>query len=1267
MPSYHQSLRLEGKTSRPMQENRDTPVDRGFAPARSASSMLSLPLLAAAAAPAPSCATDASQDRHIIPRAHGSIPPPSPSPRASAAASGCMYGAVNTRHGRRELGILLDPAASCQLPTRDLLTLIRTATSPVAVRSSPVAPPSSAVSYSLAPPARRPPRPGAHGSSRRRQRCPPLTAWCCGCSVVRYGDQSENASFYVNSPKPVPTSRTFNVRCVSLGPKLRETTSFEPSPPLVMTSTERNGRPLIARRNTFQRMLDLERKNKVNRMQASTNTALIPHSRTSTTQGQDVNTHRDQPPAALQTHGRAMTAPTLALTIPTELSKDGPTKKYVIKQGNVVPMEEAESDVESDRSSICHSPGWDDLTGKKRKKEKREAKEKLKMEKEKQDSKEKLKVDKKKIETEAKHAHRIKNRLSKAPPTNPRLSKMAVTLDRSSSSPNIETLPEPAEAKEDTKKSGNRSRRGSLDIGFKSLFSSAQSIPALWKHNQVTPPQASPSKDSPSPSTGKSAAVTTSGSPMAAGTGNGFIGGLKLRLSEEAAAHDRTRKSISILKYDDQRGLLDTDQDSTPTASRGTSVRDSSTDPSFRIRPVNTTSFIYNESVRTPQQWESIYTQAGRTAREAGSSGAIPDDVPIMQRNIKKNKKARASVSGYMPSEPSPPLDSASPKRDSFSASKSHISLAARPRTSEDLSSYGSRRPSPPTEKRTRRSRERSQDPRTSRENHGGYVQDQRKQSQDGAIAMFEDECRVTNSPDSTTRGRSLSFHSVKSRVSSSGEAPSTARQEANNDIPAMPESDKAFSFFSEYTPPELHLHDHSPTSLTPRHQKKESKGLKGFKIAAKAAFSRQSTELPSSTITNNPNLNDTSTNSSSRPTSQRASTIELMDGISSRSSRAERISGEDVPSVKDSSQRPPSSGRKSKNGPPTLPLKHFGHLNEDGVSSHKKVNSHTRTTTDSSEEYSTLDEFSNVTTPIASRPQSQKEYSPPVINSPLMASTDTRAARSTNSLPGKKLAMMSGAIPHNEAMNRSQDSWSRTAMPMDLTDDEERLRTPTGNQPNSDSSATLTDSTQTTKSDEIKRTSSAGVQRHPSISRSVSTPELQDLSFLPALKHQALTKPPRKKGKGVIMRKKSGSRASGNKDLIKPPAIPIASIKPEDSSPDSPTGGQYLRDARMHIPRPPPRSPNRNRFPGGPSTPQPSVDPIAKMFVVCCSCKYFHDMPSKIYECMAKPDNVVEDKNLGVSGVISTSVKCPWCGHGMSTTCCSGYAAVVYLREKLH
>lgn len=75
----------------------------------------------------------------------------------------------------------------------------------------------------------------------------------------------------------------------------------------------------------------------------------------------------------------------------------------------------------------------------------------------------------------------------------------------------------------------------------------------------------------------------------------------------------------------------------------------------------------------------------------------------------------------------------------------------------------------------------------------------------------------------------------------------------------------------------------------------------------------------------------------------------------------------------------------------------------------------------------------------------------------------------------------------------------------------------------------------------------------------------------------------------------------------------------------------------------------------------------IGKMFVECCSCKFYHDMPSKLYECMAKPDKVVEDRALGISGAITTMVKCPWCQHNMSTSCCAGYMAVVVLKERLH
>jgi hypothetical protein len=125
--------------------------------------------------------------------------------------------------------------------------------------------------------------------------------------------------------------------------------------------------------------------------------------------------------------------------------------------------------------------------------------------------------------------------------------------------------------------------------------------------------------------------------------------------------------------------------------------------------------------------------------------------------------------------------------------------------------------------------------------------------------------------------------------------------------------------------------------------------------------------------------------------------------------------------------------------------------------------------------------------------------------------------------------------------------------------------------------------------------------------------------------------------------------------------------------SQDLVSASAYLQEARKAVaaaPTNPSRSVRPQQMPKGvPVSVKTAMgtDPIAKMLVECCSCKFLHDMPSRVYECMAKPDSVVEDKMLGVSAAITTMVKCPWCGHGMTTRCCAGYAAVVFLKEKLH
>ncbi|KAL2883024.1 hypothetical protein SGCOL_001714 [Colletotrichum sp. CLE4] len=185
-------------------------------------------------------------------------------------------------------------------------------------------------------------------------------------------------------------------------------------------------------------------------------------------------------------------------------------------------------------------------------------------------------------------------------------------------------------------------------------------------------------------------------------------------------------------------------------------------------------------------------------------------------------------------------------------------------------------------------------------------------------------------------------------------------------------------------------------------------------------------------------------------------------------------------------------------------------------------------------------------------------------------------------------------------------------------------------------------------------------VQRRPSLTKSRSSPDLAlDTSFLPKLKHQPLVPrslvpppPPRSSKRGSVanLHAKAASQSSFPVDVASRKAI-VSTKAPSNPS-------SYLEEARKSMP--PPRSSRVSRASIVPPSGVP--EPVAKMLVECCSCKFLHDMPS-----MAKPDSMVEDRKLGVSGLISTTVKCPWCAHGMTTNCCAGYAAVIYLKEKLH
>lgn len=133
---------------------------------------------------------------------------------------------------------------------------------------------------------------------------------------------------------------------------------------------------------------------------------------------------------------------------------------------------------------------------------------------------------------------------------------------------------------------------------------------------------------------------------------------------------------------------------------------------------------------------------------------------------------------------------------------------------------------------------------------------------------------------------------------------------------------------------------------------------------------------------------------------------------------------------------------------------------------------------------------------------------------------------------------------------------------------------------------------------------------------------------------------------------------------------------------------------------------------------------PVAKMFVICCQCRYWHDMPSDIYAKLAFPNGIppiepivgddshsplyqphlpmassgfashgggssstftetssgasnhaLDNKSPRGSRPSSSSssssnnfmVTCCWCAHRMVKTCCAGWTTIVYLHERHH
>ncbi|KAL4917063.1 hypothetical protein BDW62DRAFT_211425 [Aspergillus aurantiobrunneus] len=119
----------------------------------------------------------------------------------------------------------------------------------------------------------------------------------------------------------------------------------------------------------------------------------------------------------------------------------------------------------------------------------------------------------------------------------------------------------------------------------------------------------------------------------------------------------------------------------------------------------------------------------------------------------------------------------------------------------------------------------------------------------------------------------------------------------------------------------------------------------------------------------------------------------------------------------------------------------------------------------------------------------------------------------------------------------------------------------------------------------------------------------------------------------------------------------------------------------------------------------------VAKLFVICCRCKFWHDMPSEVYASLTASDPLsaaldqelaaweqntlsnrlpastvgtrplhesstkppkpeIQQKSLRTrvtTDIANGPVKCCWCEHHMSKQCCQGWTTVVQMRRRHH
>ncbi|QSZ29557.1 hypothetical protein DSL72_004072 [Monilinia vaccinii-corymbosi] len=1016
---------------------------------------------------------------------------------------------------------------------------------------------------------------------------------------------------------------------------------------------EKHGRLESGRRNTLERMLDLENKNRLQRMQASTASfgQSQHHSffreRRPTIPNVYTNQSPPERPVSSRQSERAMTAPTLSVAIPPpprspkrpKTNAKASTNIAVVEPVKETPPEANADPDDSDASSICRSPAWDGGVGKQRRMAKKEAQHLRKKE------EERSRKEREKIEKETRAAAQKQNgRLTKAPPANKRLGKTVpeAPMDRAKSKPLVEIAPEITQ-RSPTPDDGRRSRRTSLDLGLKKLISSFKSR--------------SRSRSSSVSACGTPQDQSTSNSP----TSSGFIGGLRLQQSNEIPAQNESRDG----KSSNNRAVGHSKK---PSQSRPPISLDSA-----RYRTLDLFGSLGSlgaaiPAVELPVTSQSEDSHSPHKSLQLESSKQPSSDLePIMSRNIRARKPSEKLKLDH--------TTESTVNEKNKSKTQSHVAPAS-PGFRFDWEE-----PQPPTQEMQEPLYFQNFDtpPKAVDPEDDGYFPKQKRYGRDRDPSSSLQDMKLDAAPKKETMRRTPSIHHGNGRINSAYGAIGNVA-EVNTKVAEDGEDFRAF-LDGEYTPPTFKLTAQpSQSSIQPEEGMFSRRELQAVSLSASPLASQPKAGQDASTIASPKHFNPVNL-----PLLQTPHLDEPLQNLRPHSTLSPRTNGIDCRFT-----LPSQSGRRISE--PEYFSPKISSAPEVDVASHKNLTPQTanaasarkskkdrrsssRSFTGSSEEYLSFDEQSNITTPAVSRPQSQK--------GPVSFSNES-------------------ATHQNHDI---QDDWNRTPLPLRLRSKDSNVITTAGH------AAPTVESPNThaflASADPDTETGVADLHRRLSLSKSSSTTALHNpLNFLPELKHQPL-RPRQGQGKrnpsennvgksgivngngngnGVKEGRESASvsayaQFNGSKSSnTSSPALlngdessnsnGNSSSSDKDINNDS---SQYLRSARLAIPpKKAPRSSSAHANPTSSaqslhSNGQGGIEPIAKMFVICCGCKYFHDMPSKLYKYMAKPEAVVKDECLGVSGMISTRVSCPWCGHGMSTRCCEGWAAVVILKERMH